>query len=245
MNITRLFDVIQPKSTKFLLALLAIIISSQILDTSLNRIYTFNSNLYSSFWSLAIFALLIVVYTTTQYLILKYIRPEIRDIKIARKLHSTTLHSCLMLVQYLLVFILLLVLLQIILTSHYDTRLIIVTTGISYSITIFMMALLTQSFLSWYFHNRKTVVLFYGLATATIGINAALTFSLVYLFLIGQPFQAEQIVATVPPYLLSTNIIVYNGFIVSSITSFILAWIATVLSFITTQKYLEKAGFGC
>lgn len=150
-----------------------------------------------------------------------------------------------MLVQYLLVFILLLVLLQIILTSHYDTRLIIVTTGISYSITIFMMALLTQSFLSWYFHNRKTVVLFYGLATATIGINAALTFSLVYLFLIGQPFQAEQIVATVPPYLLSTNIIVYNGFIVSSITSFILAWIATVLSFITTQKYLEKAGFGC
>jgi hypothetical protein len=183
------------------------------------------------------------IYIVTQYVFLNYVYPESKNIKISTKLQLSKLHICLLITQILLAFVLISILLQIIFAFQYDTRLIIVSAGISYSISVFMMALLAKSFITWYLSNRKPVVLFYGLATASIGINAALTFSLVDLSLMGQPFRAQEVFATITPYLPDSYAIIYNAFFTSSIISFILTWIATIFMIYHHSKVLGVVTF--
>ena len=228
---------------KSMLVVLIIIISTQILDTSLNRINTFIINLYSSFWNLCIFIILIFAFLVAQYFILKYVLPEVKGIRIGGKIRSTSMHFSVMIAQFVLATILLLVILQIVMNSQYDTRLIISSAAVSYFISIFMMSILTQRFLAWFFHNRKPVVLFYGIATASICVNAALTFTIMDLLLIGQPFNAEQTVQGVAPFLPNEVNFLYDAFTASSILSFTLTWIATAFLFYHYSQKLAGVRF--
>ena len=113
------------------------------------------------------------------------------------------------------------------LTSIYYTAILALVTTISYTLAISMLGLLTKRFVSWFRLNRNIVVLFYGLASAALSINAALTLAFVYgPFLnfpseIGPNLQAAY-------YSFGTDYL-NSAFTLSSIISFILTWVATVL----------------
>ena len=92
-----------------------------------------------------------------------------------------------------------------------------------------MLGVLARQFISWFRSNRDAVVLFYTLAIIFIGIDVGTGIVLNTLLLAGQPIDSQQIVASMSA-IIPDNIIPLNyGFIISSVISFILTWIATVL----------------
>lgn len=73
-----------------------------------------------------------------------------------------------------------------ILSSVYNTRLLISSIWISYTLAICMLGLLALRFFYWFMTNRNIVVLLYGLATAFIAISAGISLFLSTLLPIGQ-----------------------------------------------------------
>ena len=148
---------------KSMLVVLVIIISTQILDTSLNHINTFIINVNSLFWNVCIFIFLIIAFLVVEYLILKYVQPEVKGIKIGGKIHSTSLHFCVMIAQYVLArsywsse--------QIVMNSQYETRLLISSAGCQLFYKYFYDGNFDTAFFSRFLPNRKRVVLCYGRA---------------------------------------------------------------------------------
>ena len=101
-----------------------------------------------------------------------------------------------------------------------------------------MMGILADRFFSWFRTNRSIVVLVYGLATAALSVNAGFTLAYVGDLLTNQP-------PYIGPHILhisstpSTNSILNLGYVISSIVSFLMTWIATAL---LLHHYSKKIG---
>ena len=119
--------------------------------------------------------------------------------------------------------------LQILLTSHYNIRLLLISIWISYPFAIFMLIYMARRFFYWFKSNKNTVVLFYGLSTMFIAADAGISLVLTTSLLIGQPIDVHQIVGSESPAVPDNIMPLEYAFIVVSIASFILTWIATVL----------------
>lgn len=63
------------------------------------------------------------------------------------------------------------VVLQIVVTAHFYTNLLSMSTALSYGLAIILMSILAYRFLSWFTLNKSLVVLLYGLAAAAFIIN--------------------------------------------------------------------------
>lgn len=149
------------------------------------------------------------------------------------------MHKVVKLSQYALAAILLTVILQLLLTMHYSTYLLIFSIWISYSLTILMLGSFAIVFLSWFKVNRNIIVLLYTLSTLSLAVNAALSLSLSTLVLVGQPMESEQMIGSESafiPYDLSP---LNNAFYAASVLSFILTWTATVL---ILRQHFRKLG---
>ena len=65
-------------------------------------------------------------------------------------------------------------LVQVFVTSHYSVVLLIASMMLSSILAIFMMLLLVHRFFSWLRSRRSLVIVLYGLASVTIGIELGL-----------------------------------------------------------------------
>jgi hypothetical protein len=132
-------------------------------------------------------------------------------------------------VQYVLAAIIAFVILEMLFFSYYDIAMLTITTIVSYSLAVIMMGLLAQRFFSWFRSNKNVVVFLYGLSSATVAINAAFTLLFVTNLLAQKPPEVREFLLLVSTFITPGSIIdiLDNAFVISSILSFALMWIAT------------------
>jgi hypothetical protein len=188
--------------------------------------------------NIVIFTVIAVIYGVGQYFVLRYLDYKNKEIRIAQRLHVNLIHNAVVILQFTLVALLVLIVLQMVITSSYSVAILFAAVGISYALAIVMMGILADRFFSWFRTNRNNVVLAYGLATAALSVNAGFTLAYVGDLLTNQP-------PYIGPHILhisstpSTNSILNLGFVISSVVSFLVTWIATAL---LLQHYSRKIG---
>ena len=215
-------------------------------DTLLIKLYRFIYGLVfseanieeSTKQNIATFTIIAVIYGVGQYFVLRYLSYKNKEIKITQRLHVNLIHKAVVILQFTLVALLGLIISQMVITSSYSVAILFAAVGISYTLAIVMMGILADRFFSWFRANRNIVVLAYGLASAMLAINAAFTLAYVGDLLTNQP-------PYIGPHILhisstpSTNSILNLGFVISSIVSFLMTWIATAF---LLQHYSRKIG---
>jgi len=126
--------------------------------------------------------------------------------------------------------LLLAIILEMYLVSFYSTSLVIFASSISYSMAIIVMILLAKKLISWFRIRRNYVLLWYGLASIALCINATLLLSFVIILSLDLPAEKiPQVGFSSRPNLASGSLnsnlnIAYS---VSSIASFMMTWVAT------------------
>ncbi|MBD0360054.1 MAG: hypothetical protein ICV56_05015 [Nitrososphaeraceae archaeon] len=169
---------------------------------------------------------------------MKFIKPKSKEAKIRDELHLSSLYKIVKIFQYTLGTILMSVALQIVLTSHYNTVMLIAVMATSYILAIILLTILTLRFFSWFKSNQNFVILLYGLASLMLAVNAIFTVINVNERLLDRPSEIWQF-AGGTVVLAAKNTVLDLSYILSSILSFILTWAATVL---LLNHYSQRLG---
>ncbi|HBP65804.1 MAG TPA: hypothetical protein DD730_16480, partial [Desulfosporosinus sp.] len=216
-----------------MLVIVSIVVAALMIDTSISKIYVFSTTTTQSLLSLrmSIYLAIGAIYVLGQYFVLGFIKSKSTEIKTKKQPYLSLIHRAVRIVQYVLTGVFIFVIFQMTLLSRYDVVMIIVATGISYLLAIVMLGLLAQRFISWFRSNRNAVVLSYGLASAILAINCALTLVNVVINLIDLPPSVYPHAGFSAPccYPGSLNDILYSAYSTSSIICFIVTWVATAL----------------
>ncbi|HET7148945.1 MAG TPA: hypothetical protein VFI73_10650, partial [Candidatus Nitrosopolaris sp.] len=204
-----------------------------VVDTSLIRIYSFSSNNPSlTNARIAIFVIIAIVGAVGQYLVLTFIKKRSIEIRRKGQLRLNIIHRIVAITQYLLLTILAAIILEMIMTPVYSTLMITIDVGISYVLAIAILVLLARRFFSWFKSNSNSVVLMYGLAASVLSCNAALTFAFFgNIMQSAVPYVGSYVGGSVSPFIPpgSLSDMLNYPYIISSVLSFMLSWVATIL----------------
>ena len=236
----------QQHENKKTYAIIILLISVLIIDTSLFRISDLIRVYVTPGWTTMLFVFMSVVYLLGQHILIRFARTKSRQIREQGYLHLNILHKSVTITQYLLSGIIVFVLLQVLIFSEFYTSAISVAAVISYLLAIFMMVFLSLRFFSWFRLHKNPVVLFYFLSTITLTINAVFSFALISTISPGIPSLVgeSQIVGMTRPIAASPfTTALNNGYIVTSILSFILLWLATALLLREYSKRIGKIAY--
>jgi hypothetical protein len=235
----------QTRSKKPMFTVVVIVIAALITDVSLNTIYVYiPTNQSTPASRLEIFWTIGIIYIIAQFLLLEFVKKKSIGIRGNAQLHLNLIHRIVTVVQYTLAAVFIFLISDMILTSSYRAAVLMAVVGVSYSLAIVMLALLAQRFFSWFRSNRNSVVLLYGLSSATLAINAALTLafmSVILLFLSWANIYPHMGLGSFVPFITSgsaTETLNY-AYATSSIISFMLSWVATIL---ILRHYSPKLG---
>ena len=231
-------------SNRGILIVVFIIVAAIITDTSLIKTYDLIGKGESLGWRTVAFSVIVAISIVGQYLVLGFVKQKSNFIN-PKEIHLNILHKIVTLVQYSLIALLLFMLFQILVTSHYSTIIINAVTSISYVVATGMLALLSQRFFSWYRSNRSFGVLLYGISAALLAINIALTLFFVSNAFANMPGEIFPIMMGSADYSQLSpwaNVLNYSYFI-SSITSFLVTWIATAFLLLHYSRKLGRAKY--
>jgi hypothetical protein len=234
--------IIQRLGSTGIFIIIIFIIIAIIVDTSIVSIATSAGGLRSSVSDIALFIFVVIVFAVGQYVILAFVKQLYKD-KEDRigglKQHSLDLiDKAVTITQYALVAILVFTILQMLFMSSYHILILKATIFISYSLSFILLALLAKRFFSWFKLNHNLVVLAYALATTMISINAIITIIYINNEFINDPAIIRPI-RSLTGALVSPDITLSSFYVISSVLSFILTWIATVL---LLRHYSRKLG---
>jgi MFS family permease len=210
----------------------SIIIAAFVVDTSLNKISDLFTGQMPLGWRFSVFAIIGAIYLAGQFLVLGFVKRKSQEIGAKEKLHLNLIHKMVIIIQCSLTATLLFVVLEMFTLSFYNVGALIVAMAISYILAGFMMGLLARRFFSWFRIRRNFAVLFYGLSSASLAINSVLTLILVSILGLDNP---AEILSTHtnsnPPFFIpgSPMDTLNSVYIISSVMSFILTWVATAL----------------
>jgi hypothetical protein len=211
-----------------------------VIDISLAKVYGIGLNLYvlSINLKVVIFIILTVFGLFGQYLLVGYVKNKTISSKSSTVLRLQVLHKVFIIFQYALVGILVAVILQILVGNYYSTVLLIAVTSFSYILALIMLGILSLRFFSWFNPFRNSVVLCFGLTSAALVINAIFTLIYVDALLLAKPLTLGPY-AGGSAYSVSTAQMLYSGYVITTIISFILTWTATIL---LLHHYSHKFG---
>jgi hypothetical protein len=183
------------------------------------------------------------VFAVGQYVILAFVKQGYKDkegkIGGGLKQHDLDwINKTVTITQYVLIAILVFTILQMLFMSSYHILILKSTIFISYGISFIVLALLAKRFFSWFKLNHNSVVLAYALATTMISINAIITIIYINNVFINDPAIIRPI-RSLTGALASPDITVSSLYVITSVLSFILTWIATVL---LLRHYSRKLG---
>jgi hypothetical protein len=221
-------------SNKAIFIVASILVAALIIDISLSRIYSYSfTNQSSPHIRIAIFLVLGVVYVTGQYLLLEFTKKKSKEIRDKRQLHLDLIHKLVTIIQYVLTAVIVFFIVEMVLTSAYSVIVLATAIGISYTLSIIMLGLLSQRFFSWFKSNRNSVVLLYGLSSTVLAINAAFTLAFVDIVLLtlSQAYVSPHPQGLFVPFITSGSLTITLNYAysVSSVISFMLSWVATIL----------------
>ena len=229
ISVTALLRALANKNNN-IFVLLSIIIILLIVDTSISRATSVVVERISDA-RFAIFVFTgIVSVVIGPYFILKFIKKESTSIRTAERPYFTVIHRIIDFSQYSLAAIFLFVVLQMMIFSYYSIAAITLAVVIGYTLASILMSVLAIKFFEWFRSNRNSVVLLYGLSSGMITINLAFTGLFVTELLQSQPAVVLSLHLINVPFIASGSIagLLNYPYVVTSIFSFILAWIATI-----------------
>jgi hypothetical protein len=117
-----------------------------------------------------------------------------------------------------------------------------VVVWINYLFVIALLGFLSLRFLSWFKSNHNLGMLAYSLAIMMISINVGFTVLYVTDELTGKPTNIQSELTPLAPYSSVYNVF-NSGYAITSVMSFILTWIATVLLLHSYSKRLGRAKY--
>jgi hypothetical protein len=228
--------------TKGIFIIICFIVVALIVDTSIVKISAFTGGLRSAESSIAIFTGMALIFAIGQYVILGFIRRRNHESIAYYKLWLSVIHKAVSIILYALIVIFGALILQMVFTLSYNVLFLEVVIWINYILGIALLGFLSQRFLSWFKSNRNAVVLAYCIAIMMIATNAV--FTLVYvtngLISAQRGVTIQPAVAPLASYG-SVYDIFNSAYFITSILSFILTWVATVL---LLRSYYRKLGRG-
>ena len=141
-------------------------------------------------------------------------------------------------VQYILILFLVLIIFQMVFTSTYDLFLLKVVVWISYGVSVALLGLLAEKFLSWFRSSHDIVVILYATAMGILSVNAAFTILTVMSGLAAQQEEIRPLGSPVSIVVNADNL--FNSiYLVTSVLSFIFIWVATV---VLLRYYSKRLG---
>jgi hypothetical protein len=235
-------DIISKFSNRSVFIIISFIILALIIDTSIIKISGFTTTRPSPSLDIAIFTVMAVIYTIGQYLVLGFIKSKINEIMANKELNLKVIRKVVSMIQYVVIAILVSIILQMIVTSGYNILLIKAVFWINYILSIILLGLLAQRFFSWFKSQQNYVVLAYALAISVLSINAGFTLLYVNDVIYEATFIRPHIGGSVISFAGPTSIF-HSGYLVTSVLSFILMWIATVLILRHYSRKLRKGTY--
>jgi hypothetical protein len=213
-----------------------------LVDTSIIRVSDLILKSSASIWTLGLFTIIAAISLAGQNLILRFIRQKIDEsIPVQRSLRLDSLYKVAATVHYVLASIIVFIILEMLITSRYNAVLLITAITISYVFAVAMIGILCHRFFSWFRLNKNYVMLLYGLSFVMLAANACITLWLVNSILFTKPGEI------MPHVLLNAPVMSVNpinnmlnyAYIITTITSFIITWCATIG---LLKNYTHKLG---
>jgi hypothetical protein len=223
--------------------LIYIIIIALIVDISIVRIATSIGGIGPSYTTL--FVGIVVVFAVGQYVILAFAKSERKDIEYKVSSHVTGRHlidKAVTISQYTLLAILVSVILQMIFTSSYHVFSLKAIIFVSYGLSFALLALLAKRFFSWFKSNRNLVVLVYALAVSMLSINSVITIVYTNSEFVNMPEFILNIKSLTGGYE-SADVLLGSAYTLTSVLSFILMWVATILLLKHYSRRIGKAKY--
>jgi hypothetical protein len=201
-----------------------------LIDTCLIKIYNFASALSIRDVLTDIFVLIACTFLTSQYIILVFSIKKVKETKTELRT-SKMIHKIIRICQFCISALLIGMIIEVLFISHYDTLLLETVLTVSYGSSIIILGLLAQRFLSWFRSRKSYIVLLY--AFSSISFIVSNFFSI--LFVSNIMLRISNVIEPHGHNLLYFNnpgsfaFYLYNSYVISSILSFILTWIATAI----------------
>jgi hypothetical protein len=206
------------------------VIAALVVDTLSLKFYDLYGKDPTSSLRFFVFIVISLVYCIGQYIVLKFVKTGSKEIRALEGQHFNLLHNVITIVQYILTAILVYVVLQIALTSQYSTASVSLATTISCMLACSMLVILTLRFFSWFKTNKDHVVFLYGISSAVLAITTVVLF--VFVDVVLSSTKPDSIMPKVGGTGLfiapgTTIGLLDNTYIIFSILSFVLTWVAT------------------
>ena len=205
--------------------LLSIIVVGTVLETSYLKISAFTGGLRYPQYDIIIFSILVAVFVTSQYFLLKFTDRKIEENDSLPQLNR--IRKLVSLVNYGIAGILSISIITMLVESHYNILVMEIVVGLSFGTAFILLALLSYQFVTWYKIRPNKVVFLYLIAVATLCANTL--FALVYLQLEFAEEPREVYHAISPVGALSSSETFFrSAYFITSVLSFIITWLATV-----------------
>lgn len=210
----------------------ALIIVASLVDTSIRKISPFLGRPGTAIEDVAVFTSLIIIYAMGQYLILNFLAGV--------RLHFQKSYKIVRWSQYALIVMLALIAWQVVFTGGYYSILMKTVIWINYAMFVILTGFLSYRFLAWSTSDRNRVVVAYGIAMAVLSSSGVFTVLYVNDALSGQR-DIEYIKPLRSPIAIIASVenIFSSSYLASSVSAFILTWIATIL---LLNHYSKKLG---
>lgn len=218
-----------------------IIISSIIVDISFGKIYDFVDRDWILSWGFDLFIFIAIVYMFGQYFILKFTRLKANQNKSTEGFRIfKIINKRILLFNLPLILIMITVMFQMLLTSHYSVIMLALAIAISYTLSIVFLTLLSISFFSWFKSVKSGLVLLYGVSSSTLVLNAVFTLFFIQGILVNRPPEVWSLSDTSYGFANNSIVSTFNSvYVISSVSSFVLTWSATV---ILLHPYFKRLG---
>jgi hypothetical protein len=222
--------------------IISIIITVLVIDTSIIKISAFTGGLSPQGYYVAVFTGMTVIFGVGQYFILRLAKRKYKENTVSLKLKLNTIDKIVSIIQYFLLAILFFIILQMLFTTSYNTFSLVAVIWITYALAMVMLGFLSQRFLSWFKSNHNSVVLLYALASLMLLINAGVTLLYMTGELENAPVNIRPIRSLVGA-VSSAGTILASLYVLTSVFSFILTWLATVLLLKHYSRRLGRAKY--
>lgn len=235
-------------NSKSIFIIISLIIIALIVDTSIVKISAFTGGMSSAWSSIAIFTIMTIIYGLGEYLILRFIRNKTKDHSgPSDMLGIRDLNKCVSVVLYASVAIFGTIIFQMLFTSSYNIVFVAVVVWLNYGLAIVLLGFLSRRFLSWFRSNHNAVVLTFAMSIMMIAANAVFTLFYVtnqFVGANGSPIIHPLLVPVANTSMGGSMYDVFNSaYFVTSIMSFVLTWVATVLLLRSYSKKIRRGKY--
>jgi len=217
----------QKYSGKQIFIIVSIVMIVLVLDTTIIRISELTLKSTTS-WPITLFTVIAGVTLAGQNLILRFIRNKLnKSAAVNENLSLNSIYKVAVVIHYTLAAILVFAIFQMLLMSQYNAVLLNTAITVSYVFGVVIMIILSHRFFLWSKLNKSYVMSLYGLSFIMLAVNLCITLWLANTILLARPGEVMQHVMVQIPQI-NANPTLNYAYIVTTITSFIVTWCATI-----------------